>query len=106
SPGVRLSLDALAQGASQLSQISLDTPKRVIGTNTVDSMRSGIVYGTADMLDGMIDRINQEMPLPAKTILATGGLSGICLQCRHDIKIDKSLLLKGLKALFELNTDA
>lgn len=105
SPGVRLSLDALAKGASQLSQISLDVPRRAIGTNTVDSMRSGLVYGTADMLDGLIDRMNAELPTPAKTILATGGLSDICNYCKHDMVVDKSLLLKGLKALYDLNAD-
>ncbi len=103
SPGVRISLNALASGASQLSQISLVEPSHAIGTNTPDSMRSGIVYGTADMLDGLVDRMNAEMATPVKTIIATGGLSDICQYCRHQIIMEPDLILEGLKLIYQLN---
>ena len=103
SPGVRLSLNALANGASQLSQISLISPDHAIGTNTVDSMRSGLVYGTADMLDGMITRMEVELGYSVKAIVATGGLCDICANCRHDILIDKGLILDGLNYIYKKN---
>lgn len=56
-PGVRLSLDALSDHTAQLPDVALQHPKQLIGKNTEDCMRSGIVYGTAGMLDGIIDRI-------------------------------------------------
>lgn len=103
APGLRLSLNALANGASQLSQISLVEPKHAVGTNTVDSIRSGMVYGTADMLDGLCNRMEAELGTKIKTIVATGGLSGICSHCKHDMVRDPDLLLKGLKLIFEQN---
>ena len=103
SPGVRLSLNALANGASQLSQISLISPDHAIGTNTVDSMRSGLVYGTADLLDGMITRMEVELGYSVKAIVATGGLCDICANCRHDILIDKGLILDGLNYIYKKN---
>ena len=71
-PGIRVSLDGLASHASQLSRISLDAPKKIIGTNTTDCMKSGLLYGNAAMLDGIVDRMEEELGEPA-TVLATGG---------------------------------
>ena len=102
-PGVELSLKALAGGAAQLPQISLTAPKKILGTNTVDCMRSGIIYGNAAMLDGMIDRICRETDA-APTVVATGGLSGsIIPYCRHAIQLDEDLILKGLLFIYEKN---
>ncbi|MDD6807654.1 MAG: type III pantothenate kinase [Oscillospiraceae bacterium] len=103
SPGVKISLGALAEGASQLSQISLIPPTHTIGTNTADSIRAGIVYGTADMLDGLCDRIETELGTKISSIIATGGLSSIAKHCKHDIIFDDNLLLFGLKTIFEKN---
>ena len=103
SPGVSLSLDALANGASQLSQISLLPPSHVIGTNTIECMRAGSVYGTADMLDGLCSRMEKELGMNAKTIVATGGLCDIAKYCSHDIILNKDLLLEGLKIVYEKN---
>lgn len=102
-PGVRVSLESLAQRAAQLHNISLETPKRAIGKNTIDCMRSGIVFGNAAMLDGMIDRFATELgELP--TVIATGGLSkAIIPHCRHKIIYDDSLLLKGLWIIYSKN---
>lgn len=102
-PGVNIALKALTQGTAQLPQISLDAPKSVIGKNTADCMRSGVVFGNASMLDGMIDRFNEEMGenLP---VYATGGLAPTIIpHCKHDIFIDENMVLKGLNILFKKN---
>ena len=102
-PGVRLSLEALTNRAAQLPGISLDKPKRVIGKNTVDCMRSGMMYGTAAMLDGVIDRMEEELGHKA-TLIATGGLAQfITPLCKHDILLEKDLLLKGLNIIYKKN---
>ncbi len=102
-PGVNIALKALASGTAQLPQISLEAPKSVIGKNTVDCMKSGIVFGNASLIDGMIDRFNEEMDedLP---IVGTGGLaSTILCHCKHEITLDPDLLLKGLNILYKKN---
>ena len=102
-PGVKLSLDALTSRAAQLPGISLDKPKKVIGKNTVDCMRSGMMYGTAAMLDGIIDRIEEELGHPS-TLVATGGMAQfITPLCKHEIILEKDLLLKGLGLIYRKN---
>lgn len=102
-PGVNLSYDALSQGTSLLPSISIEAPKKCIATNTVDSMKSGAVFGTAAMLDGMIDRMEDELGQSA-TVVATGGLSGSVIKyCRHEIMYEPDLLLKGLAILYQKN---
>ena len=102
-PGVRVSLDALTSRTAQLPGISLDQPKNVIGKNTVDCMRSGMMYGTAAMLDGLIDRIEDELG-HSSTLIATGGLAQfITPLCRHQIILEKNLLLKGLNLIYKKN---
>ena len=95
--------DALSAKTAQLPAISLDIPHHVIGKNTIDSMRSGIMYGNAAMLDGLIDRMSEELG-GKPTVLATGGLSQfVAPLCRHKIICDDTLLLKGLLILYEKN---
>ncbi len=102
-PGVNIGLRALASGTAQLPQISLEAPKSVIGKNTADCMRSGVVFGNACMIDGMIDRFNDEMGEELK-VIATGGLSStIVRHCKHKITLDEDLLLKGLNILYNKN---
>lgn len=102
-PGVKVSLDALTSRAAQLPGISLDQPKQVIGKNTVDCMRSGTMYGNAAMIDGLVDRIEEELG-HRSTIIATGGLARfITPLCRRDIIVEKDLLLKGLNLLYKKN---
>ena len=102
-PGVGISLEALANGTSQLPHISLDAPKKCISSDTVEAMRSGSVYGTAAMLDGMIERMEAELGEPA-AVIATGGLGGCIIPyCRREITYDKNLLLNGLWALYQKN---
>lgn len=102
-PGVMISLDALTSRTSQLPGISLNMPKRVIGRNTVDCMQSGLLYGAAAMLDGMIERTEAELGCETK-VIATGGLSKFIQPlCRREIIYDEDLLLKGLNIIYKLN---
>ena len=102
-PGVRISVDALTSLAAQLPGISLDRPRRVIGKNTVDCMRSGIMYGTAAMIDGMIQRMEEELGHSC-TVVATGGMAQFVIPlCRREIRVEKDLLLKGLNILYQKN---
>lgn len=102
-PGLRVSLDSLTSRTSQLPRISLDPPKRLIGKNTIDCMKSGILYGNASCIDGMVERIEKELGQPV-TVVATGGLAGsIAPLCKHEIILDDELLLKGLLLIYEKN---
>lgn len=103
-PGVRMGMRALSEGTAQLPQVSLEAPPSVIGKNTPDCMRSGVVFGNASLIDGMIDRITEEVgePLP---VYATGGLAPVITPyCRHAITLDEHLVLKGLYLLYQKNT--
>lgn len=104
SPGVALSLAALTRGASQLSNISLKAPDHAIGTNDDDSMNAGSIFGTVDMLDGMCDRFAKELKAPVQTIVATGGLSGLTENCKHDVVLNPDLVLQGLKIIYDKNS--
>lgn len=102
-PGVKLSYAALSSGTSLLPDISITAPKKCIATNTVDSMRSGAVFGTAGMIDSMIDRMEAELGEKCK-LVATGGIAQfVTPYCRHEILCDNDLLLKGLWILYKKN---
>lgn len=102
-PGVRISLDALTSRASQLSGISIDAPKHIIGKNTIDCMKSGVLYSNAAALDGIVDRIEEELGQKV-TVIATGGLAKkIIPHCKREIILDEDLLLKGLLVIYEKN---
>ena len=102
-PGVQISLDALTTRASQLSGISIEEPKKIIGKNTVDCMKSGILYGNAAAVDGIIDRIEEELGQKV-TVIATGGMSRkIIPHCKRKMILDGELLLKGLQIVYEKN---
>ena len=103
-PGVNISLDALSSRAAQLPAISLQHPKTLIGKNTVDCMRSGIVYGTAGMIDGIVDRIREEFSGRKVTVVATGGNAPVIVKyCRNEIIYDKYLLMEGLWTIHQKN---
>lgn len=102
-PGVRVSLDSLVNRTSQLPKIALEAPEKVIGKNTIDCMKSGIIMGQAASMDGMIDRIWDELGYKTK-VVATGGLTPVIIpNCVHDIIIDDELTLVGLKIIYEKN---
>ena len=102
-PGVRISMDALTDKTALLPGLQLDQPKRAIGRNTVDAMRSGIMMGTASMLDGMVERMEQELGCKT-TVIATGGIARFIIPlCKTPMIYDKDLLIKGLAHLYREN---
>lgn len=101
--GVKLTLKALAEATAALPAVNIAVPHSVIGRNTVDSMESGIVFGTAALLDGLIERIEEELGGPA-TVVATGGLSKEIIPfCKREIIYNANLLLDGLRLIYEKN---
>jgi type III pantothenate kinase len=102
-PGVRISLDALTRSTAQLTGISFDAPKSIIGTNTFDAMRSGIIFGNASMIDGMIERMKEQLGYEV-SVVATGGLSRFIVpHCKSKIYYDDLLMLKGLRIIYNKN---
>ncbi len=102
-PGVTMGLKALSLSTAQLPQVSLEVPPSVVGKNTADCMRSGVIFGNASLIDGMIDRINEEMG-ETLSVYATGGLaSTVISHCKHKITLDEHLVLKGLMLLYNKN---
>lgn len=103
-PGVRTSLNALSSSTAQLPHISTELEgDTVIGTNTIDCMKSGIVLGNAAMMEGMIDRYREVLGDDA-VVVATGGIApSIVAHCRRDVIIDSNLLLDGLYAIYKKN---
>lgn len=103
-PGPRLSANSLSARTSQLPRIELEAPPKVIARNTIQCIQSGLTYGHAAMMDGLIDRVEEELGEPAATVVATGGLFGtIAPYCRHTIVRDDTLMLDGLRILYEKN---
>ncbi len=102
-PGVKVSADALTEKAALLPGLQLDQPKKAIGRNTIDCMRSGVMLGAACMLDGMIERMEQELGSET-TVVITGGIAKfIAPMCKKEMIYDKDLLIKGLAALYRDN---
>ena len=103
-PGVKISMDALTERTSLLPGLQLDKPKSAVGKNTIDCMRSGIMMGTASMLDGMVQRMEEELGKPA-SVVATGGIAKFIVPlCRREMIYDQDLILKGLAILYRENT--
>ena len=102
-PGVKISMDALTERTALLPGLQLDAPKKAIGRNTIDCMRSGIMMGTACMLDGMVERMEKELGTKT-TVVATGGIAKFVVpMCNTPMVYDKDLLVKGLAALYREN---
>ena len=97
-------MDALTDRTALLPGLQLDQPKKAIGRNTIDCMRSGIMLGAACMLDGMVARMEEELGKHA-TVIITGGIAKFVVPlCRREMIYDKDLLVKGLVALYRENT--
>ena len=95
--------DALISKTAQLPRINFEKPEKVIGTNTIDCMKSGMLYSNACALDGIIERIEEELGEKC-TVIATGGLSELVIPlCRRDIILDNGLLIKGLAIIYRKN---
>lgn len=103
SPGLRLSLNALSGGTAQLPFINLDQVKKVIGTNTIDCMQSGVICGCSAMIDGMIDRISDELDDTPKVIITGGMSSKVISHCKHTLFHRPNLLVHGLYTLYVKN---
>jgi type III pantothenate kinase len=103
APGVVISMEALAEKTAQLPHIALDTPCALIGVNTVESMKSGSIYGAACMLDGMARRMKKELGGTA-TVVASGGIAQFVIpHCEEEILFDDTLVLEGLKIIYDKN---
>jgi len=101
--GVNLALHALSSGTSQLPAMDLNYTGKAIGTNTIDCMRSGAVYGTAGMLDGLIEHMTAELGGSA-TVVACGGLAPMVIpHCKHKIHLEDDLLMLGLGLIYKKN---
>ena len=104
-PGVKVSLDSLVNQTSQLPRISLEAPRKVVGRNTIDCMKSGIVIGQAACIDGIIERIREELGYGAEVVV-TGGFAGIIVpHCKHKVIYDNELTLKGLNIIYRKNAE-
>ena len=102
-PGVALSMNALSSGTSLLQKVPIEAPKKALSGTTIECMQSGAVYGTASMLDGMIDRLEEELGSKC-SLVATGGIaSKIVPHCKHEIVYDENLLLRGLGIIYRTN---
>jgi type III pantothenate kinase len=103
-PGIQISADALFARAAKLPRIELQRPPKVVGRNTQHSMQSGIVYGYVSLVDGLVDRIKEEVAFPSCSVLATGGLARLIAPLSRTIEhIDDDLTLTGLRILYERN---
>jgi len=103
APGIVISAEALFLRASKLSRVELERPKHAIGKNTVDSMQSGLIFGYAGLVEGMVARLQGELGSPCK-VIATGGLARVIAQETTVFDaINDNLTLEGLRLIFELN---
>jgi type III pantothenate kinase len=102
-PGIQISLDALTSRAALLPSVNIAEPKKVIGTNTTDSIKSGVIYGNASMIDGMIDRYEEEVGEKCFHIATGGFAQTIVKYCKHDITVNDDLILEGLKIIYNKN---
>ncbi len=100
-PGLALSRDGLARGASQLSDVNIDKPRRLIGRNTRDSVRSGLIYGMAAMLDGMLGRIEEDLGQHVTVVVTGEGMDSVLSCCaRQDLLVDEDLVMRGLWRIY------
>ena len=103
-PGIQVSSESLTRETAQLPKIGLEKPKRAIGTNTIECMKSGLIYGNAACIDGSIARIEKELGFSVATIVATGEyIRHILPHCERKMCLDETLLLEGLKLIYEKN---
>ncbi len=105
-PGINISLSALSNVCAQLPAISLEDPKCIVGKNTIESMRSGVIIGTAAMLDGCVERIEKELGFAngEATVVLTGGLGKyISKFCMRKMIYAEDLVLKGLDIIYNKN---
>ena len=104
-PGAFAGIHGLSRLAAELPVISLEPPKGLLGRNTVDSMNNGAVYGTAAMVEGLVDRLRESIGEDTLPVIASGTYCDIILPyCRMETRKEPLLVLWGLKKVYELNT--
>ena len=107
APGLAISADALVEHTAALRRVDLVTPERAAGRSTVEAIQSGLVFGYAGMVDGLIERIRAEDGADDIPVVATGGLAEVVIpHCRHEIHLDQDLTLRGLRVVWERNRPA
>jgi len=105
-PGVKVSLDGLMASAAKLRPVELTAPPRVLGRNTTHALQSGVIHGYAAMVDGLVERLVEELGFPCR-VIATGGLAGLIGKHAKRIdELDPNLTLEGLRILYERNSKA
>ena len=103
APGIAIATDALFERTAALPRVDLTHPKKAIGTNTVSAMESGIVFGYAGLIEGMVSRIQHELGSKVK-VIATGGYAGLMAEVTRIIEVvNPDLTLIGLKLIYEMN---
>lgn len=104
APGAMISLEALAQRTALLPHVDMQPPRSPIGACTVDSMKAGIVYGMAGLVDGLLERFETELNATEPTVIATGGVAPMIVShCKHKMTQEPDLLLKGLRMIWDKN---
>ncbi len=104
APGVAISMRALVSNAALLPNIELQAPKKILGNNTISCMQSGVIFGAASQVDGMIERIKEELNRPDLFVIATGGLSKLIVPlCKTKITLEENLVLNGLVTIYNKN---
>lgn len=103
-PGVGISLEALSTHTALLPNVEMTPPRHAIAASTADCMKSGILYGSAGAVDGILDQFEKELSVSPASIVATGGMAHLIVpHCRHEIVLDETLLLRGLKRIWDKN---
>lgn len=104
APGVSIAADALVRSTAALRRVDVIAPAHAVGRSTVEAIQSGLVYGYAGLVDGLIDRMRTEANLTDVPLVATGGLAEVVIEhCTHDITLDPYLTLRGLRVAWERN---
>ncbi|MBQ0075184.1 MAG: type III pantothenate kinase [Prevotella sp.] len=102
-PGVKISLNALSKSASQLPRVPIEAPRSIVGRNTTECMKSGVIYGFASMIDGLIDRMSDELGFKPTVVITGGNSRFIIPYCKHEFIYDEFLLLKGMYYIYKRN---
>jgi type III pantothenate kinase len=106
APGLQVSASSLFSHTARLTRVELTAPRSVVGKNTVEAIQSGLIYGTAGEVDGIVERIREDLGAPQATVIATGGLAPVVLpHCRTVDRYEPWLTLEGLRLVYEKNVD-